>query len=123
MSELFEALRELDERGNAPRPWELIWNEGPAVGFSDGKPRGTCMRPETIRIIDADNRLLVARCSEPEQTLGPNDMQLIVAAVNAMPEVLAEIGRLQRQIREMTDAIESYAEASGTLVWSAGGLS
>ncbi len=81
------------------------------------------MRPETIRIIDADNRLLVARCSEPEQTLGPNDMQLIVAAVNAMPEVLAEIGRLQRQIREMTDAIESYAEASGTLVWSAGGLS
>lgn len=81
---LTAAFRLNEQASMSPRPWRLIWDEGPAVGFSDGKPRGTCMRPDTLRIVDDNNCLLVHIKAAPEQTLKPEDMQLIVESVNGI---------------------------------------
>ena len=85
---LLSSLRRLHEQATiSPRPWSFIWDEGPAVNFTTGKPQGTCIKPETMRIVDAENNLLVHIRAAPEQTLKAEDMQLIVAAVNALSEL------------------------------------
>lgn len=63
------------------------------------------MKPETIRIVDADTRLLVARSAAPEQVLKPEDMLLVVLAVNAIPALLDEIDRLSR-LEMLASALE-----------------
>ncbi len=58
-----------------------------------------------MRIVDAEVRLLVGRETAPEQALKPEDMQLVVEAVNAVPLLLAEIDRLSR-LEMLANALE-----------------
>ena len=109
MTDLFEpyaTLRRLNEQlSMSPRPWSLIWDEGPAVNFTTGKPQGTCMKPDTLRIVDAENRLLVHIGSAPEQALKPEDMQLIVGAVNSLSQILDEADKFIESNDRLHDAI------------------
>lgn len=65
----------------SPRPWALIYDRGHGRRF-DGTPVDV-IQLDTLRIVDAENRLLVRIQADPEQTLKAEDMQLIVEAVNA----------------------------------------
>ena len=77
--------RLIEQHTTSPRPWKLIFDRGSGKDFQ-GRPCGGVIKPDTIRIVDADNRLLVRIQADPEQTLKPEDMQLIVACVNALSE-------------------------------------
>ena len=66
----------------------LIWNEGPVKHFDGSPAPGSAPIPTSFRIVDAERRLLVRIQANPEQTLKVEDMQLIVEAINALPELL-----------------------------------
>ena len=69
----------------SPRPWQLIYDYVPGKHF-DGSPAGDAIKADSLRIVDADGRLLVRIQADPEQTLKGEDMTLIVEAVNALHE-------------------------------------
>jgi hypothetical protein len=72
----------------SPRPWELIFNRGSGRRFTSGEPVDGVPDPNSLRIVDAENCLLIRIAADPEQALKAEDMQLIVAAINALPDLL-----------------------------------
>lgn len=87
--DIIESLRILTLQPTlSPRPWELIFDTQ-GVKHLDGSPApGTAPITNSFRILDANGCLLIRIQADPEQTLKAEDMQLIVTAVNALPEFL-----------------------------------
>lgn len=83
-SSLIECLANA-ERAGLRRPWEIIYNRTAGRPFAGGELiPNAAIDPLSLRIVDADRRLLIRIHADPEQALTAEDMALIVEAVNAL---------------------------------------